>query len=87
VRTALSSLGFEEVIQKSHSTTATGSDFLTIRSPANTSPQILDLLKAKLPQAGFTVVGQDTVGSVVGKELAQTSLLAFGWRCWASSFT
>ena len=31
-----------------------------------------------MPQAGFKVVGQDTVGSVVGKELAQTSLWAFG---------
>jgi SecD/SecF fusion protein len=77
VRAALSSLGFEEVIQKSHSTTATGTDFLTIRSPANTSQQIFETLESKMPQAGFKMVGQDTVGSVVGKELAQTSLWAF----------
>ena len=31
-----------------------------------------------MPGAGFKVVGQDTVGSVVGKELAQSSLWAFG---------
>jgi len=78
VRVALSGLGMEEVIQKSHSTTSNGKDFLTIRSPANTSQKIVDTLKQKMPQAGFTVVGQDTVGSVVGKELAQTSLWAFG---------
>jgi SecD/SecF fusion protein len=78
VRTALTPLGFEEVIQKSHATTATGKDFLTIRSPANTSQQIVQTLDQKMPQAGFKVVGQDTVGSVVGKELAQSSIWAFG---------
>jgi SecD/SecF fusion protein len=78
VRAVLAPLGFEEVIQKSHSTTATGNDFLTIRSPANTSQKIVETLENKMPQAGFKVVGQDTVGSVVGKELAQTSLWAFG---------
>jgi preprotein translocase SecF subunit len=31
-----------------------------------------------MPEAGFTIAGQDTVGSVVGKELAQSSLWAFG---------
>ena len=77
-RAALSGLGFEEVIQKSHATTATGNDFLTIRSPANTSSKIVQTLQQKMPDAGFKVVGQDTVGSVVGKELAQTSLWAFG---------
>jgi SecD/SecF fusion protein len=75
---ALASLGYEEVIQKSHSTTATGRDYLTIRSPLNTSQKIFDTLKSKLPEAGFKIVGQDTVGSVVGKELAQTSIWAFG---------
>jgi SecD/SecF fusion protein len=78
VRSALTSLKLEEVIQKSHSTTSAGKDFLTIRSPANTAPEIEKALQEKLPQAGFTVVGQDTVGSVVGKELAQSSLWAFG---------
>ena len=78
VRAALAPLGIEEVIQKSHSTTSSGKDFLTIRSPANTSPKIVETLEQKLPQAHFTVIGQDTVGSVVGKELAQSSLWAFG---------
>jgi preprotein translocase SecF subunit len=77
VRTALLPLGYEEVIQKAHSTTSAGSEFLTIRSPAHTSPQILDTLEKTMPQAGFKVVGQDTVGSIVGKELATTSLWAF----------
>jgi SecD/SecF fusion protein len=77
-RAAISSLGYEEVIQKSHSTTATGNDFLTIRSPANTSQKIFETLEANMPAAGFKIVGQDTVGSVVGKELAQSSLWAFG---------
>jgi len=78
VRSALEPLKIEEVIQKSHSTAATGKDFLTIRSPANTSQKIVDTLETAMPQAGFKVVGQDTVGSVVGKELAQSSLWAFG---------
>jgi SecD/SecF fusion protein len=77
VRKVLSPLGMEEVIQKSHATTANGNDFLTIRSPANTSQRIVDMLMKTMPQAGFKVVGQDTVGSVVGKELATTSLWAF----------
>jgi len=78
VRGALAPLGLDPVIQKSHATTSTGKDFLTIRSPANTSQKIEDMLMAKMPQAGFSEVGRDTVGSVVGKELAQSSLWAFG---------
>jgi SecD/SecF fusion protein len=77
VRAALAPLGYEEVIQKSHASTGTGNDFLTIRSPANTSPRIVQTLESRMPAAGFKVVGQDTVGSVVGKELAQNSLWAF----------
>jgi len=78
VRTALAPLGFEEVIQKTHSTTAAGSEYLTIRSPATTSDKILATLKQTMPSAGFNVVGQDTVGSLVGSELAWGSLRAFG---------
>jgi len=78
VRGALAPLKIEEVIQKSHSTTEAGKDYLTIRSPAGTGTKIAELLKETMPQAGFRVVGQDTVGSVVGKELAQSSLWAFG---------
>jgi len=78
VRDTLAPLGLEEVIQKSHSTAGTGKDFLVIRSPAGTSEEIVQTLDQKMPQAGFKVAGQDTVGSVVGKELAQSSLWAFG---------
>jgi SecD/SecF fusion protein len=75
VRAALAPLGMEEVIQRAQ--TAAGKDYLTIRSPANTAQKIIDTLETKLPRAGFKVVGQDTVGSLVGKELAQSSLWAF----------
>ena len=78
VRTTLAPLNLEEVIQKSKSTAAAGRDFLTIRSPANTGTEIFKTLQQKMPAVGFKIVGQDTVGSVVGKELAQSSLWAFG---------
>jgi SecD/SecF fusion protein len=78
VRAALAPLGFEEVIQKSHSTTSETQEYLTIRSPAHTSEQIVKTLNDKMQDYGFKVVGEDTVGSVVGKELATTSLWAFG---------
>ena len=77
VRAALQPLGYEEVIQKTQSNVAGTEASITIRSPANTSEKIVDTLKSALPQAGFKVIGQDTVGSVVGKELAQTSVWAF----------
>ncbi|HEX4083546.1 MAG TPA: protein translocase subunit SecD [Chthoniobacteraceae bacterium] len=77
-RAALSSLGFEEVIQKSHSTTSAVQDFLVIRSPTNTYQKILQTLQQKLPQAGIKEMGHSSIGSAVGKELAQTSLWAFG---------
>jgi SecD/SecF fusion protein len=77
MRAALAPLGFEEIIQKSRAVGADTQDTITIRSPANTSQKVLEALEQKLPQAGFTEVGQDTVGSVVGKELATTSLWAF----------
>jgi SecD/SecF fusion protein len=78
VRAALAPLGYDEVIQKSHAAGGAVQDTISIRSPANTSQKILDTLEQKMPQAGFKAVGQDHVGSVVGKELATTSLWAFG---------
>jgi SecD/SecF fusion protein len=78
VRSALTPLGYEEVIQKTHAVGGATQDTITIRSPAGTSQNIMDTLNAKMPAAGFKEVGQDHVGSVVGKELAQTSLIAFG---------
>jgi SecD/SecF fusion protein len=78
VRAALAPLKLEEVIQKSHSTTSATGDYLTVRSPAGTSEKIVDELQRTMPQAGFKTIAQDTVGSIVGKELAYSSLFAFG---------
>ena len=78
VRDALASLPYEKVITKEAKAGAVGIPFISIRSPKDTSGAIKDLLRQNLPQAGFKVVGQDTVGSVVGGELARSSLWAFG---------
>jgi SecD/SecF fusion protein len=77
VREALAPLKLDPVIQKAHSTQGNGTDFITIRSPADTAAKILATLKGAMPSAGFAQVGRDTVGSVVGNELAWGSLRAF----------
>lgn len=74
VREALHPLGLAEtVIQKER---ALNKEFITVRSPVGTSERIEHELETKMPQAGFTTVGRDAVGSVVGSELAHTSFWA-----------
>jgi SecD/SecF fusion protein len=53
-------------------------DFITIRSPKDTGTTIYNHLTAKMPQAGFEKAGLESVGSVVGGELAMNSLIALG---------
>jgi SecD/SecF fusion protein len=38
----------------------------------------VQVLNQTMPQAGFKIVAEDTIGSIVGKELAYSSLFAFG---------
>ncbi len=65
----------ETVIQKLHSV---DKDFISVRSPTGTSGKIEQHLEQTMPQAGFTEQQRDTVGSLVGAELARSSLYALG---------
>ncbi len=51
-------------------------EFFTVRSPQNTGEKLAEALKAKFPQAEFRVEAVETVGSLVGGELARNSLMA-----------
>ena len=51
-------------------------EFFTIRSPQSTGEKLADALKSKFPEAGFRVEAVETVGSLVGGELARNSLIA-----------
>ena len=53
-------------------------EFLTIRSPQNTSEKISSHFMEKFPQAAFRVEQSEKVGSLVGSELARNSLIALG---------
>ena len=61
-----------------YSEKSVGKEYITVRSPIGTSAQIEHELSQTMPQAGFTTVRKDTVGSLVGGELARTSLWALG---------
>ena len=51
-------------------------EFFTIRSPQGTGEKLAGVLKEKFPNAEFRVEQVETVGSLVGGELARNSLLA-----------
>jgi SecD/SecF fusion protein len=51
-------------------------EFFTIRSPQSTGEKLAEAVKAKFPQAEFRVEAVETVGSLVGGELARNSLMA-----------
>jgi SecD/SecF fusion protein len=79
VREAIKPLNLgEAVIQKEHET-AINKDYISIRSPFDTSETIKAHLEKTLPQAGFEVRQQDKVGKLVGGELARNSLIALGF--------
>ncbi|HEX8311416.1 MAG TPA: protein translocase subunit SecD [Chthoniobacteraceae bacterium] len=74
VRQALTSAGFNDhVVQTERSA---NKEFLTIRSPIDTSERISSLLIDTFPQAAFKVEQSEKVGSLVGSELATNSLIA-----------
>jgi SecD/SecF fusion protein len=78
VRDQLKPLGLGDVvIQKEHDR-ASNKDLISIRSPIDTSEKIKEQLFKTMPQAGFQVRQQDKVGSLVGGELARSSLIALG---------
>lgn len=55
-----------------------GRNYITVRSPINTSESIQQQVAKTLPDAGFTVERSERVGALVGGELAKTSLWALG---------
>jgi len=76
VRQALTELKLaDSVVQIEKSAT---SEFLTVRSPLDTSSQVEAHLKAKFPQAQYRTEATEKVGSIVGDELIRSSLIALG---------
>lgn len=76
VRVALEELKLaDSVVQVEKSATA---EFLTVRSPLDTSTQVEAHLKSKFPQAQYRTEATEKVGSLVGKELIRSSLIALG---------
>lgn len=65
----------ETVIQEEKSV---NNEYITIRCPMEAGPKVEAALEKALPEAGFKQHKYDHVGNVVGKELAHTSLMAFG---------
>jgi SecD/SecF fusion protein len=76
VRDALTPLGFADAsIQES---AQGGKNYITVRTPLNTSDQVEKQIMQSLPEAGLRVEGSDRVGALVGGELAKNSLIALG---------
>ncbi|MEA3188875.1 MAG: SecD/SecF fusion protein [Chthoniobacter sp.] len=76
VRAQIAALGIkDEVVQREHEP-ALNKDYISIRSAYGTADQIEAHLQKTMPQAGFSEHKKDQVGSLVGHELARTSLWA-----------
>ncbi|MBA3651986.1 MAG: protein translocase subunit SecD [Chthoniobacterales bacterium] len=76
VRQALKPIGLDnEPIQQSIEGTR---NFITIRSPINTSEKVNRAIQAQIPNGEFKVEREERVGALVGGELARNSLWALG---------
>jgi SecD/SecF fusion protein len=76
VRHALQPIGLADAsIQES---TQAGKNYITVRTPLNTSDKVEKQIMQSLPSAGFKVEGSERVGALVGGELAKSSLIALG---------
>jgi SecD/SecF fusion protein len=76
VRHALSAIGeADAAIQESQQA---GKNYITVRTPLNTSDKVEAQIMQSMPTAGFKVEGSERVGALVGGELARTSLIALG---------
>jgi len=74
VRETLKPLGFADAsIQES---SQSGKNYITIRTPLNTSDKIEKQVVQAMPQANFKVERSERVGALVGGELAESSLVA-----------
>ncbi|PYK01170.1 MAG: protein translocase subunit SecDF [Verrucomicrobia bacterium] len=76
VRDALKPIGLADAsIQES---AQGGKNYITVRSPLNTSDKVEKQIVEKMPSAGFKVERSERVGALVGGELAKSSLVALG---------
>src|SRR5215211_457425 len=76
VREAIKPLKLDDApIQQS---SQAGKNYITVRSPINTSEAIQHQISQALPNGGFTVERSERVGALVGGELAKSSLWALG---------
>ncbi|HEY4270752.1 MAG TPA: protein translocase subunit SecD [Candidatus Udaeobacter sp.] len=76
IRHALQPIGLADApIQES---VQGGKNYITIRTPLNTSDKVEKQIMQSLPNAGFSVQGSERVGALVGGELARSSLIALG---------
>ena len=66
----------EDIVQKESA--AGGHEYIVIRSKLDTAEAIFEKLTKEMPKAGFKLVQRDRVGTLVGKELAKSSLIALG---------
>jgi SecD/SecF fusion protein len=76
VRDALNPIGLADAsIQES---SQGGKNYVTIRTPVNTSDKVEQQIMQSMPSAGFHVERSERVGALVGGELAKSSLIALG---------
>src|SRR5256714_920386 len=74
VRDALKPVGLADAsIQES---AQSGTNYITVRSPLNTSDKVEKQIIQTMPNAGFKVERSERVGALVGGELAKSSLVA-----------
>ncbi len=76
VREALAPLNLDLIVQKERSIGAVTHEYITVKSPDNTSDKVEARLKEAMPDAGFKEHQKDHVGKIVGSELAMGSLVA-----------
>jgi SecD/SecF fusion protein len=76
VREALKPLNLGEVVVQTEKTG--DKEFLTVRSAAGTAAAIAERLEKAFPDAGLVEAQREHVGTLVGGELAQSSLIALG---------
>lgn len=76
VRNALKTIGLADAsIQESNQA---GKNYITVRTPLNTSDQVEKQIIQAMPNSSWKVEGSERVGALVGGELARNSLIALG---------
>ncbi len=76
IRASVGTLNLGDVVVQTEKSAE--NEFVTIRSPKGTGEQIWTHLNTAMPQAEFRKEQLESVGAVIGKELALNSLIALG---------